>query len=235
MKTVVKILFFIVSPVVFSQFSREMAEPTGKVAELLRYNGSIYSNEKYSEARIIDEKSGTYYVNLRHNVYSDVLEYKEGPKSYEVIKNSSIYAYIDSEEYRYCNFKTHKGQLRHGYYTPIDKTDTYSVYKKHDLKITEPKEKDPMTGSSMTSGKIKLETIFFLEQDGIIVSLPTNKKEILITFQDKSDELKEFIKKEKLRLKKEEDLIKLVKHYSILKNNTANQPQNLLNNRVQNN
>ena len=42
-------------------------------------------------------------------------------------------------------------------------------------------------------------------------------------------------KKEKIKLKKEEDLTRLVAKYKALKNMEVNQPQSLLSNRVQNN
>jgi len=70
---------------------------------------------------------------------------------------------------------------------------------------------------------------YFLEENNIIVELPLDKKEILITaFSDKSDELKQYIKKEKIKLKKEEDLVRLVAKYNALKNLSSSPSNGLL-------
>ncbi|WP_344820985.1 hypothetical protein [Aquimarina gracilis] len=88
---------------------------------------------------------------------------------------------------------------------------------------------------NFTMGKIKLVTTFYLEENEIILELPLSKKDLLLTFSDKEKELKEYMKKEKLKLKKEEDLLRLVARYNALKNLNANPSQSLLSSMVRNN
>ncbi|WP_235016415.1 hypothetical protein [Aquimarina sp. AU474] len=204
------------------------------MSELNKYVGSVYLNKDYQKANVIDEKSRSYDARLKYNIYTDGLELKEGGQLREVIKSSTTYARIDNDYYYYCNFKNTRGVKKNGYYILVELNNNYRVYKKYSLKITDPQEMDPMTGSSVT-GKIKLITTYYLENANEIQELPLNKKGILSAFSDKQSELKEYIKKEKIKLKKEEDLIRLVARYNALKNIDLNQPGSLLSNRVQNN
>ena len=89
-------------------------------------------------------------------------------------------------------------------------------------------------GSSQV-GKIQIVESYFFEEKGIIIELPDNKKELVAVFSDKEEELKEYVKNEKIKPRKQEDLIKFVAKYNALKNLEINQPQSLLSNRVQNN
>ncbi len=234
MRNILHIFVFLTASVSSAQFSQSIGNPSKRMVELEKFAGSIYINKEYQEANVIDEKSGTYSTKLRYNIHTDALEHKQGGKLREVIKTPTTYAMINNEYYYYCNFYNQHGKRKNGYYILLELNDMYRVYKKYDLDITEPKEMDPMTGSAVT-GKIKTETKFYLEEGGEILELPMSKKGILSTFSDKEEEIKEYIKKEKIRLKKEEDLVRLVAKYKALKNMDTNQSQNLLSNRVQNN
>ncbi len=233
MRKILHVLFFLATPLLFAQFSQPI-ELTEKVSELEKYAGSVYINKEYQKANVIDEKSGTYDTRLKYNIYTDALEHTVGGKLHEVIKTPTTYARIDNDYYYYCNFQSDRGRSKRGYYVLVEMNDLYRVYKKYDLKITEPKEMDPMTGSAVT-GKIKVVTTFYLEEDGVLQELPMNKKDFLSAFSDKEEELKQYIKKEKIRLKKEEDLVRLVARYNALKYSETSPSQNLLSNRVQNN
>ncbi len=234
MRKILHTLLFLSTSALCAQFSQAVGEPSKRMTELESYAGSIYIDKQYQKASVIDEKSGTYETMLKYNIYTDALEHKKGGKINEVIKTPTTYARINDDYYYYCNFQTEHGSRRNGYYILVELNDVYRVYKKYDLDITEPKEMDPLTGTSST-GKVKVKTTFYLEEDGMIVELPMNKKEFLAAFSDKEEELKEYIKKEKIRIKKETDLVRLVAKYNALKNMDANPSRNLLSNRVQNN
>ena len=55
-----------------------------------------------------------------------------------------------------------------------------------------------------------------LSNQDIVIELPTRKSKFLKVFNSKSNEVKSFIKKEKLGIKKEEDLIKIFNYYTSL-------------------
>ncbi len=234
MRKILQISVFLIAPIVCAQFSQSIATPSERVKELEKYLGSIYLNKEYQKANVIDEKSGTYDTRLKYNIFTDALEHREGGKIREVIKTPTTYARINDEYYYYCKFQNERGRKRNGYYILVEMNDNYRIYKKYALEITDPKEMDAMTGTAVT-GKIKVNTTFYMEEGSMIKELPTSKKDFLTAFSDKEGELKEYMKKEKIRLKKQEDLVRLVAKYNALKNITSSPSRSLLSNRVQNN
>ena len=56
-----------------------------------------------------------------------------------------------------------------------------------------------------------------LSDQDIVIELPTRKSKFLDVFNSKSNSVKSFIKKERLGIKKEEDLIKIFNFYASLK------------------
>ena len=193
------------------------------------YDGSIYLQNKFVESSIIDEtSSGTYDSELRYNIYTDAVEYKENSELFELSKNPKIQARIGEDYFYYCQFKTQRGVDREGYYILVELHDQYRIYKRYEVKIKDPVKMDVYNGTP-EPGSIRKKVNYFLEENDIIVELPLDKKEILTTaFSDKSDELKQYIKKEKIRLKKEEDLVRLVAKYNALKNLSSSPSNRLL-------
>ncbi len=234
MRNLLQISAFLITTILSAQFSRPAIEPSEMTLELESYAGSIYESKDYQKGSIIDTKSGTFDIRIRYDIFNDALEYKENGKSYQVIKTKTTHVRINDEYYYYCKFKDSRGLRRNGYYILVELNEQYRIYKKYDLKITEPKEMDPTTGSS-TMGKIKQITTYYIEENNAIKELPISKKDFLASFTDKEEELKTYMKKEKIRLKKEEDLMKLVAKYNALKNSDSNPSRSLLSNRVQNN
>jgi len=110
----------------------------------------------------------------------------------------------------------------------IELTDQYRIYKRLTLDITDPEEKGPVSSGITAPGNVKTITTYYIEESGIIMELPMNKKGLLATFSDKQNELKEYIKKGKIRVRKEDDLIRLVARYNALKSDETSQNRSLL-------
>ncbi|MDY8136684.1 hypothetical protein [Aquimarina sp. 2201CG5-10] len=234
MRKTIQMLILLTSSILLAQSPWSISKPADETSKFKTYTGSIYASNSYEQSSVIDEKSGTYDADLRYNVHNDALEYKNGSKMYQVIKTPTIHVRIQDDYYYYCDFKTQRGLKKKGYFILVELNDLYRIYKKQELKITEPQEMDTMTGSAVT-GKIKTITKFYVEENGVIMELPMNKRAMLSTFSDKEKELKMYMKKEKIKLRKEEDLIRFVAKYNALKNIDANPSRSLLSNTVQNN
>ncbi len=227
-------LLLLVSPLLFAQLPGSLIRSTTESKEFEDYMGSIYKTRSYKDANVIDEKSGTFDAKLRYNVHLDALEYSgEGEDLYKVIKIPTVHARVDGEYFYYCSFQSQRNQNREGYYVLLEMNDSYRIYKKYSLKVTEPKRKSlSSSGSSATEpGSLRIITTYYLEEEDVIMKLPMKKKDFLAAFGDKEEELKNYIKNEKIRLKKEEDLVRVVSRYNALKNTDASQQQSLLSNR----
>lgn len=214
---------FIGFSTVQAQLPRKMIEFSQKVTSFDKdYFGSIYKQKEPSPSKVFHTTFGNHEVNLQYNVYIDAIEYELDNQTYTLLKTDPANVQIGDEFYYYGNFKTQRKQKREGYYVLIDNQEYYRIFKKYTLDIKESKPNDQIGSSSEnTKGKIKLVTTYYLEENNIVIELPTKKKDMLAMFESRESELKDFFKKEKLKLKNEEDLIKFVSHFNVLNQNEA--------------
>ncbi len=226
MRKILLLLFLIGSPSLFAQLPRVLLKSVERVSTFDEYDGSLYLKARYKESSVIDEKTGTFDVKLKYNIFTDALEHSQGSKLYEIQKSPTVHARIDGDYFYYCDFKNQRGLKRDGYYVLVELNDKYRIYKRFTLDIKEP-SKNTLTQIS-EPGELRMLTTYYLEEAGMVMELPMNKKDMLAAFSDKENELKEYVKSEKIRLKKEEDLIRLVARYNALKSSDNSPSQSLL-------
>lgn len=198
------------------------------------YLGSIYKTLSFEKGSVIEEKSSVFEDELRYNIDGDIFEYNFADTMYQIKKNPQIYVRIDDEYFYYCEFQTDNFLPVHGYYVLVDMNEDYSIYKKYTIKIKHPDKNGGPDGTA-TPGNLRMETTYYLEEDKFIKELPTNKGTALASFEDKKDELKKYMKSQKLRLNKEEDLIRFVSKYNALKSDNIGKSRSLLVNHTERN
>ncbi|WP_378181831.1 hypothetical protein [Aquimarina sp. SS2-1] len=234
MRNLLHMLIFLTTSTLLAQLPEELLRVTEETKVFESYVGTVYTDKKYQDATVIAEKIGTFDAPIRFNIFNDALEYTDGSNLFEVIKSPTTHARIGNDYFYYCTFKDERGFNQHGYYVLLELNEQYRIYKKYDLEVTEPKDMDNNTGSAQI-GKIKTKETYYLEENNTAIALPTKKSDLLEAFSDKKEELKAYIKKEKIKTRKPEDLVKLVAKYNALKNIDANPSRSLLSNRAQNN
>ncbi len=234
MKKTLLLFCALISTTLIAQLPRNLLVSTEKVTMYDEYEGGLYMKSRYKESSVIDEKSGTFDAKLKYNVYSDQLEFTTpSDELFAITKSPTIHARIDGDYFYYCNFKTQRGVKKDGYYVLVELNDQYRIYKKLTTEIIDPVAQASLvkkTTDGEDVGKIKILTTYFLEESGVIMELPMNKKEMLAAFNDKENELEQYLKKEKLRIRKEEDLIRLVARYNALKSSNSGISRSLLSN-----
>ncbi|GAA3508677.1 hypothetical protein GCM10022393_20320 [Aquimarina addita] len=227
MKKILQITFLLISPILFAQLPQSLLKVAEEVPNFDEYTGSVYQTSNYKDASLIDEKSGTFEAKLKYNIYSDVLEFKNSSGTYEIVQNKTTHARIGEDYFYFCEFNDQRGRDKSGYYVLVELTDNYRIYKKYSINVVNPQKRNTPSGTD-TPGKLAAETRYFLEQNNMIMELPMNKKEILIALSDKESELSNYIKKEKIKVRKEEDLIRLVSRYNALKSSSTGPSRSLL-------
>jgi len=226
MKKIFTLLLLSVSTSIFAQLPSHLYTETEKISKFEEYDGTMYSKSRYKESSVIDERVGTFDAKLKYNVYTDALEYTKETELFQIIKNEKVHARIDGDYFYYCNFTSQRGLPRNGYYVLVELNDQYRIYKKYTLEIKS--AENAVVNSGVQKGQLRMITDYYLEEDGVIMELPMDKKEILAAFND-TGELQGYLKKAKIRLRKEEDLIRFVARYNALKNSeTDNFPKSLL-------
>lgn len=236
MKTFANILVLLSVCTSLAQLPERLITPIDQNNTFDEYAGSIFINQNFKAALVIDERTGTYDADLRYNIYSDAIEFAKDDQLFELEKNSVMHFKINDELYYYCKFKNDRGLNRHGYYILVSLSNNYTIYKKIELDITAPKTTS-VVESHNAQGRILKREVYYIEKDKKITELPQNKKDILSTvFSDQEVALKAFIKTEKIKIRKEQDLIKLVQKYNSLNgDDSSNSSRSLLSNMGQNN
>lgn len=215
-----KILLFaliLASTMLHAQLPQVILTKTKKVIAFdENYDGTIYKDTWKKKSIVVDEKSGSYEAKLRYNIYSDRIEVKDASGLQSLVKSAPIHVKIDDDYYYYCEFKTRRERPKKGYFVLVHLADDFKIYKKYDLDIKQPNDNTNFNTEQGKPGIIKLVTTYYLEEHNTIVELPLKKKEMLALFEAKHNELEKFFKNEKIKLRKEEDLIKFVSHFNSL-------------------
>lgn len=172
-------------------------------------SGSPYLDNSFQEVNVSVNFNN---VLARYNVYSDEIEFKNGDRIFIVPKNyefSRISFLINKNVFVLKEFE---GKSR--YFLVLDEKS--NVYKRELIKFVPPK---PAVSSYQSEKPATFEISkpsYFIEMNGVILEIPTNKSDLIVKFSKNNDNLRNFLKKENIKLSKEEDIIKLC---SFIKNN----------------
>ena len=105
--------------------------------------------------------------------------------------------------------------LKFGFYKILAKKDKAFLLSKQFIKFSDKvKPKSNFEIAKPAKFERKKDTYFIkLSDQDIVIELPTRKSKFLKVFKSKANTIKNFIKKERLGIKKEEDLIKIFNFY----------------------
>lgn len=218
-----KILFVhILITISFNSFAQQILNNSIRdVEHLIATSRSIENNNKYANAKgspyltdnFISAKiipgNKTYWV--RYNAYEDVMEVKTNSKiiildnsqgDYKIIFTSNSNPYVALME---------KGKKRRGYFIEVLKTDNISLYKKTEKKYTPKRESLNSYDKDKPAYFSKGKSTYFIQQiDSDLQELPTKQKAFLNLFSNNKTKVKDFIKKNRIKLSRENDLVQLV-------------------------
>lgn len=150
---------------------------------------------------------------LRYNMYNDQMEF---------VKNDQIY-YMKKEKGRKVRFTTlntlYKVYEVYGdleFFLVEVSGNSGSLLVKQSVRFIKPeKATSQYTKAKEANFKRRKDEYFLAIQDNV-VKIPTKKKSLPGIFGDKSKEIKDYIKKEKIKPSRVKDLKKLVAYYNTL-------------------
>ncbi len=174
-------------------------------------NPSFVNGNIYQEDQLI--KSG---VPMRYNAFADEIEIKKNASDEAygaLVKDPSIFVKMGQDLYVFIPYQgsNEKG----GYFNVLTDGKTYDLYKKVTAEFREPKKAQSTYGRD-TPPSFQKTTTYYLVQDGTFLKMPSSKSKILKMMDSKKKEMKDFVKKNKLDLGKESDLIKAITHFDSL-------------------
>ncbi len=231
------ILFFIVSMFAFAvnaqigtahgefltplfQTHKDIKNPKNSNNIQGKTKGSPYENEKFELGEIVhmSSKQKIKKLFLRYNVFDDQIEVSKTSEVSELhglLKSEHIYARINNKEYHYKKYKDLKNQTKKGYLIKLRSNTKISLYKLLEKKYTKAKIANTSYHKN-TPAKFTDQHTYYLEINEQLFLVSSNKKKTVSIFPENQKEVKDFIKKESLNLKKEKDLVKLVNFYGTL-------------------
>lgn len=169
-------------------------------------SGSPYYYKNFVAAKLVSKET---IIPIRYNTLNDIVEFLNFQDVYELPKNQDFGSFI---------FETTKEKL-----VLIDTFDQYSGYffeinsgknklLKKIITVFKPEVPAPNTLISGTPPKFEtLAPLYFIKtQNDQIIKIPRTTKEFLDQYPENREKINDFIKSNKIKLNREDDLIKLV-------------------------
>jgi hypothetical protein len=176
--------------------------------------GTPYMNEKYEDA-VVYYSNKNFKVPARYNVFKDLIEYQQ---------NGAVLALDPSPSIKEVNlqnttFRVEKyvldGKPKLGYFALLD-SGKVMLYSKKVVKFLAEQKGRALDGSDQPAEFKKVPDVFYVKIGTDDLHEVKNIKSLVASFPDKQEELTQFVKKEKISPKKEEEVIKLIQYYNSL-------------------
>ena len=171
--------------------------------------GSPYENETFVFGKAVSEKmniSSPYL--MRYNIYNDVIEVKDKDQLSGLKRTFDLYVILSNKEYHYAEYSDESNTLKKGYFILLYHGSNIEVFSRKTQKY---KEAVPTKNSFQAKQPAEFvnSEAFYMKQEGALLEIPTNKKELTGQFPEMEADLKKFMKANKISLKSENDLIEL--------------------------
>ena len=177
--------------------------------------GSPYIDKAFQSGRIVGQE--TVYA-FRYDAFKDEMEVELQGRAYympiplylkiEFLNSGKIYEVLKNAP---------GAETEKGFYLPFVVGDEISLYRKELVKFYE--EVPAKLGfTKYEPPKLKrTKDTFFIVKDRTAYTVPKKKKELLQFFPGREKEVESFLKKQKINLKKEDDLVKLFNHFNTMR------------------
>jgi len=167
--------------------------------------GSCYFNDDFIDGRITLNTGQTFEGPIRYDIFTDQIEFKNEANEIFIVQNPSAIrtVFLDSLKFNY--FEPGEFANVKGFYELLV-LGNYSLYRKYLILLKNPDAAGPGLSSSPAMF-IPLDSKYYIMDPDANFREITNKKDLLIPDRD-SEELEKFIKANKIKTKKEEDLIR---------------------------
>lgn len=176
--------------------------------------GSKYLNDNFVRAKISDFEDKVFAV--RYDIYNDQMEFQGGNNQvYVMNKNERTrkITFLDTNDaYLIFDYVGDNGEIRSGYFSALTANNSYQLLKKNKVIFIE--EKASATGYDAPKPAMFKKTKdrhYVIINGAPAILVDTNKKRFSAQFKGQQKEVLTYIKKNKIRLNDDNDLIKLVK------------------------
>lgn len=183
--------------------------------KLSEIQGSPFLNEEFMPGKIITEADVIYTdIPLRYSGYSDELEFQKGVDEY-IIDPKTIVRRAEFGGMVFGCREYYEGKkIQNGFFEIVEEGKA-TLLARYTIKFLE-KEAVKAFADPMPARFDPPLKDYYLMIDGKPANVISGKKGLLELFGAQKDEMESFISKNKLSIKKDDDLTKIVVHYNSL-------------------
>tara|TARA_R110000868_G_scaffold181341_3_gene422301 strand:+ start:227 stop:886 length:660 start_codon:yes stop_codon:yes gene_type:complete len=166
-----------------------------------KIEGSIYLNDNWEQATIIDKQLNKTTSLAKFNAYHNEIEILKGNVTSSLIPVTGLTVHLNKKKFAPILIKEKNKNI----FAEILVEGKNKLYKVYDIKINKAPSDAKLLNIESVDKVVIISALYF-EKNKQAIKFPTSKKEIK---ENLSTETLKTAKTEKLSLKKEEDIIKL--------------------------
>jgi len=177
--------------------------------------GSPYLDDQFSPGTVVSTDGSVYNdLPLRYNGYSDDLEFKKGNKTYNIQPKTRVKRAEFGGKIFSCLPFEDAGKTNNGYFE-IKVEGKASFLIRYSVKFFEKEQVKPFADPKPARFEGK-EKSYYVTIDGNVAKQILNKKGLIGLFGQKKDEMESYISKNKLSIREDESLSKIISYYNNL-------------------
>lgn len=176
--------------------------------------GSPYANEEFVLGKVFAEGQKPYNGLLRYNAYQDGIEMKTDKGVITLLKRDYLSAEINGKLYRIENYDKN-GAIRKTYFAELSKGKARLLLKQGKKFV----EERAATSSYSKDQPAKFEdeiSYYIITEGNAAIETRLKAKDVIAALPDHQKELSAFVKKNKLKLKTEAEVMQLLAYYNSL-------------------
>jgi hypothetical protein len=182
-----------------------------KTIDYIDIQGSPYLNSEFIDGIIYLKDTTAVKLPLRYNIYSDEMEYQIEGVSFTVGNAKFINKILLGESiFVYLPF-INSG----GYFELIESGNCFLVQKRS-VKFKPAEKPKPIEGNVTPAKFVDEPDIFYMIVNDTLTVEIKNMKSVINALQDQKSKVESFIKQEKIKRVKKENLIKIAEYYNSL-------------------
>ena len=176
--------------------------------------GSPYLNEEFVVGTVTIKGEESYQTLLRYNAFNDELEMRNGNTTNAVMKRDYITVRLGNEVFSVHPY-AYEGGIKNGYFNALNEGNAV-LLRRRQVILREGQAATSSYGKDKPP-RFELEESYYLSMDGEPAQpVKLNKKGVLTALSGSNKDLGSFIKKNKLKLKSEAEVLQLLEHYNTL-------------------
>lgn len=190
------------------------------IEDLRNINGSPYDQNYFQPGNIYSNNELTVSnVPMRYNIFADEIEINtsKDPNHQNVnvlSKSPDIFAKIGPDIYVYVENLADKDQS--GYFNVLFEGEHFDLYKKSKVTYVEKRFAETTYQRDQPARFDRTDSYFLVSSSGTFYELPGNRRRFSAVFTDHSNEIESHIRSNRLDIRNENDLIKIVTFFNEL-------------------